>query len=249
MMSTKAGEFRELPWRCESVWVSCRLVAVVVAGPGCPLELVLPADTVVVGVDGGVEVARGLGYEIDVAVGDFDSLSPVTLASLERSGARIERHPAAKDASDMELALEAALRFEPERIVVIGGNAGRLDHLAGGLLLLAADRYARVRVDAQFGEAAVHVVRVERILEGSPGELVSLFAVHGPALGVVTEGLRYPLRGETLAPGSSRGLSNVFDADRARVAVERGVLLAIRPSGSVLAESSDRRLPPPGSAS
>ena len=229
--------------------MSCRLVAVVVAGPGCPRELVLPADTVVVGGDGGVEIARGLGYEIDVAVGDFDSLSPVTLASLERSGTRIERHPAAKDASDLELALEAALRFEPERIVVIGGSAGRLDHLAGGLLLLAADRYAGVRVDAQFGEAAVHVVRAERILEGSPGELVSLFALHGPALGVVTEGLRYPLRGETLAPGSSRGLSNVFDTDRARVAVELGVLLAIRPSGSVVAGSSDRRRPRRGSAS
>ena len=156
--------------------VSCRLVAVFVAGPGRPLGFVLPSDAVVVGVDGGVELAHELGYTIDLAVGDFDSLSPTALAVLEGSGTLIERHPVAKDASDLELALEVALRFEPERIIVFGGSAGRLDHLAGGLLLLAAERYAGVEVDAQLGEAAVHVIHGERLLVGSPGELVSLFA-------------------------------------------------------------------------
>ena len=48
---------------------------------------------------------------------------------------------------------------------------------------------------------------------GEPGELVSLLAVNGPAEGVTTEGLAYPLRGETLEPGSTRGVSNVFAAE------------------------------------
>ena len=55
-------------------------------------------------------------------------------------------------------------------------------------------------------------------LSGRVGELVSLFALHGPAHGVVTDGLVYPLHGETLEPGSSRGVSNVFAATEARVA-------------------------------
>ena len=62
------------------------------------------------------------------------------------------------------------------------------------------------------------MIRGERTLVGEPGELISLFAVHGPASGVVTEGLVYPLRGETLEPGSSRGVSNVFAAREARIA-------------------------------
>jgi thiamine pyrophosphokinase len=60
--------------------------------------------------------------------------------------------------------------------------------------------------------------------------LISLFAVHGPAEGVATEGLVYPLHGETLAPGSSRGVSNEFAAAEARIELEQGVLLAVRPS-------------------
>ena len=38
-----------------------------------------------------------------------------------------------------------------------------------------------------------------------------------------------PLAGETLEPGSSRGISNVFAQAEARVSLEHGVLLAIRP--------------------
>ena len=73
------------------------------------------------------------------------------------------------------------------------------------------------------------MIRRTRTLAGTPGELLSLHALHGAANGVTTEGLEYPLAGETLEPGSSRGVSNVFAASEARVAVESGVLLAVRP--------------------
>jgi thiamine pyrophosphokinase len=53
--------------------------------------------------------------------------------------------------------------------------------------------------------------------------------VHGPALGVVTGGLLYPLAGEDLPPGTSRGVSNVLGADRATVSLTGGVLLAVQP--------------------
>jgi len=97
-----------------------------------------------------------------------------------------------------------------------------------------------VTVDAQLGAAAVHVVRGERVLPGTIGEVVSLFAVHGPAVGVATDGLAFPLQGETLLPGSTRGLSNLFTAAEARVCVERGALLAVRPTGSASAGSRRR---------
>ena len=204
-------------------------VVVVAGGPGPPAGVALPEGAVVIAADSGAD----LGFAVDLAVGDFDSISVETLARLEH----VERHPTAKDASDLELALAAALRLEPERILVIGSGGGRLDHLFGGMLLLAAEAYAGVQVDAQLGVAAVHVVRGERVLVGETGELVSLFALHGRAAGVVTEGLVYPLRGESLEPGSSRGLSNIFAAPEARISLERGVLVAVRPGGSATAGS------------
>jgi len=204
-------------------------VVVFTAGVGPTPIVAVPAGAVVLAADAGAEVALGLGVTVDVLVGDLDSINPESLAALERSGARIERYPQEKDATDLALALDEAMRLSPRRILVVGAAGGRLDHLFGELLLLGAEDYADVEIDALLGASTIHVVRRERSLVGVPGELVSLQALHGPAIGVTTEGLVYPLCGETLPPGSSRGVSNVFAAEEARIGLERGVVLAIRP--------------------
>ncbi len=208
--------------------------AVVVAGgaPGpTPIQPDFGEGTLVVAADGGVDRALALGLHVDVAIGDFDSVTAAGLAAVERAGARAERHPAAKDATDLELALETALAAAPARILVVGSESGRLDHVLSSLLLIADPRYAGAEVDALLGGAQVHVIHGSRTLAGAPGELVSLLAVHGPAEGVSTSGLVYRLTRETLAPGTSRGVSNVFAAAEAQVSLDRGVLLAIRPGG------------------
>jgi thiamine pyrophosphokinase len=205
---------------------------VVFAGGSAPTAralAALPVGAPVIAADRGAEYALAHGLRVELAVGDFDSITPAGLAALERSGARVDRHPPAKELTDLELALSAALAFEPRRILVIGGTGGRLDHLLGELLLFASEPYAAVEVDALLGRATVNVVRVDRSLAGRAGQIVTLLAAHGPAVGVRTEGLVYPLRDETLAPGSSRGVSNVFESDVARVTLEAGVLLVVRP--------------------
>ena len=207
-------------------------VIVVVAGgdpPDPESALAVPLGARVIAADRGLEHALALGLDVEIAVGDFDSASPEAVARAEASGARIERHPAEKDATDLELALDTALALGPKRILVLAGDGGRLDHLLSTLLLLGSSRYETAEIDAFVGGARAHVIRREREIQGERGELVSLLAVHGPAEGVRTEGLAYPLAGETLEPGSSRGVSNVFAANTARISLDRGVLLAIRP--------------------
>ncbi len=201
---------------------------VVVAGGSPPSSRALeaiPAGAPVVAADGGADHALAVGLEVELAIGDFDSATPEAL----ESAGRTERHPVDKDATDLELALRAALAWQPRRILVVGGIEGRLDHLLGELLVLGAEELAGVEVDAVLGDALVHVIRDERVLSGTEGELISLFALNGPAMGIETDGLAYPLRGESLVPGSSRGVSNVFAAREARISLERGLLLAVRP--------------------
>lgn len=207
-------------------------MVVVVAGgeaPDADSVRAVPPGVPVIAADGGLEHARALGLEVVLAVGDFDSASPDAVAAAEEAGARIERHPAEKDATDLELALDAALELGPTRVLVLVGIGDRLDHLLSVFLLLGSPRYAGVELDAHIGPARAHVVRAERTLSGTHGEVLSLFALHGPARGVRTSGLVYPLDGETLEPGSSRGVSNVFAGRTASISVELGVLLAVRP--------------------
>jgi thiamine pyrophosphokinase len=205
-------------------------VVVVASGPGP--SVTVPGASTVIAADGGLDRATALGLDVDVVIGDLDSVSAGALAAAEAAGARIVRHPEAKDATDLELALDEAVRLGAGRVLVIASAEGRLDHLVGSLLLLGAEAYAAIELDAIVGDALVHVVRGERALRGSPGELLSLVAVGGPATGVVTSGLDFPLISETLRPGTSRGISNVFTGTEARVALDAGVLLAIRPGAA-----------------
>ncbi len=210
-------------------------VLVVVAGGPAPdpsAALAVPLGARVIAADGGLEHAVALGLDVAVAVGDFDSVSPDALATAEAVGVRVERHPAEKDATDLELALDAAVALGARRVVVLAGDGGeRLDHLVAALLLLASPRYESVELDAMIGTTSVHVVRDHRALAGEPGDLVTLLAVNGPAHGVTTTGLAYPLCAETLEPGSSRGVSNVLAGGQATVSVEHGVLLVLGPGG------------------
>jgi thiamine pyrophosphokinase len=211
----------------------------------------IPEAAPVVGADRGAAHALALGLPVTLAVGDFDSVSSGELEALERSGARLERHPPAKDATDLELALDAAARLGPRRILVVGSPSGRLDHLLGELLLLGAEPYRAIELDALYGRARVHLIRGQRRLTGEPGELVSLFALHGDARGVTTEGLAYPLARARLPAGATLGVSNIFSAVEARIALDSGVIAAVRPGqrATRAALRSASRSSPEGSGS
>jgi thiamine pyrophosphokinase len=188
----------------------------------------LPHGALIVAADSGLDLARRLGVAADLVVGDFDSADPAGLEAAVAAGARLERHPADKDATDLELALDAVLRLGRSPVRILGGAGwDRLDHLVANVLLLASPRYAPLRLRWTVKGAELAPVHGRLEIAGTPGDLVTLLAVGGPATGVTTTGLRWPLRGETLAPSSTRGVSNELAAASASVAVETGVLVAI----------------------
>jgi thiamine pyrophosphokinase len=187
----------------------------------------------VIAADGGALHASRLGRRPDRVVGDLVSLDPAALSVLEADRIPIDRAPTGKDESDTELAVLAAVARGATRVTVVGAFGGpRLDHAFANVWLLAhpvlagrdarlLDATARVRLlSASEGGA-------EALLDGRPGDLVTLLPFAGPADGIVTDGLGYPLRGESLVPGPARGLSNVRLADRAVVRLTAGRLLII----------------------
>jgi thiamine pyrophosphokinase len=188
----------------------------------------MPGDAWVVAADSGLDRARVLGLRVDHVVGDMDSVSPAALAAATAAGIA-ERHPEDKDATDLDLAVDAALAARPGRLVVIGSGGGRLDHLLAMVSLLTSPRLAGVAVEAALGAARIVVVRSRSRLWAAPGELVSLLAVGGPATGVTTEGLLYPLADDDLPAGSSRGVSNEMVEAPATVGLRAGLLVAVLP--------------------
>ncbi|MFQ5948989.1 MAG: thiamine diphosphokinase, partial [Acidimicrobiia bacterium] len=157
----------------------------------------------------------------------LDSVTPEALQAAVASGARVERHPVDKDATDLELALEAALTAGVGRVIVVGGSGGRMDHFLANALLLASPRFAALRPEWWTDGTRVVAIHDSADFSGRVGDLLTLLAVGGAATGVSSEGLKWPLRADTLQPGSTRGVSNEFTGESARVSVDSGVLLGV----------------------
>jgi len=196
---------------------------------------VLPSDRDVIGekdfvvaADGGALALERWKFMPHLVVGDMDSLGDPGVERFERKGIPVKKFPATKDESDLELAVAQAIAAGATEIVLLGALGGeRLDHETANLLLLADPDYDGVRIEARRGALRVRAVggKGSLALAGPVEALVTLIPVNGDAEGVTTEGLRYPLRDETLRFGRARGLSNEVDSLPATVTVRKGSLL------------------------
>jgi len=190
------------------------------------LPLIDGADQVIAA-DGGANWLATQGRVPNVLIGDLDSVHPDTLRALALGDCRLVRRPLEKDETDTELALYEALALGARRITLLGAWGGRMDHALANVLLLALPQLASIQVALFDGRSYARVFRQELVLQGEAGDLLSLLPLGGEERGVLTEGLLYPLRDETLTFGPARGVSNAFTGPTARVTLRAGLLLAV----------------------
>lgn len=210
--------------------------AVIVAdGDHAPADRGLLADAeLIIAADGGTGWLDAQGVAPHVVVGDLDSADPALIDRMAAARVTIERHPIGKDASDLELGVEAATRVGADEIVVLGAVGGALDHLLANVLLLGSEALAGRSIRLVHGSTSARLLTgpAEAQLDGPAGARVSLLALGPAAEGVTTRGLRWRLAADRLEPGSSRGLANVVDALPAGVSLVGGRLLVIEFAGS-----------------
>jgi thiamine pyrophosphokinase len=186
----------------------------------------------VIAADGGYLHAENLGLEVNMLIGDLDSVSPEDRSAFETQGVTMMSFPEAKDETDLELALTYAFRSGAEDIVLIGTLGGRLDMSIANLLLLTHPQIAPIRVEVWSDHQTAWVIRPPGgELVGEDGDTVSLIPIAGDVFGVSTKNLVYALSDAKLVSGEARGVSNVMTAKAAYVEVERGTLLVVHTPG------------------
>jgi len=212
---------------------SAACVWVLASGPTQDIEGYLtrltPADKVVAA-NGGTALAARLGLVPDLVMGDLDSATPSSLADLEARGVEVRRYDHnTKWETDTELAVLAALAWRPRRIILLGATGGRLDHSLANVLLLTHPRLQAVDLRLVEGGQEIFLAKpgAWNRLHADVGDTVSLLPVGEDVEGVRTEGLDFPLVGETLLKGRGRGVSNRVAAAGAQVWLDRGQLLVV----------------------
>jgi len=175
----------------------------------------LPDDFIICA-DGGANHARRMGLIPDKIIGDMDSIDDETLIWAKDNLVLMEIFPPEKDFTDSELCLMDIPSGVP--VLIILPLSGRFDHVLSNLMLagkLAGEGRSLTLTDGQTwvypvkGPASFSIDLHQWKSQEEKRELsVSLLPLFGPAQNVTTQGLYYPLKNQTLIPGSSFSVSN-----------------------------------------
>ena len=186
----------------------------------------------IIAADAGLNALHKLGIKPDILLGDFDSVDDeiLDLYTGDKS-IFLEQFPSHKDYTDMELAMDLALREYADDIVIFGATGTRMDHVLGsiGSLHTALKTGVRARiVDANNVIEMIGPGRYELKKSEMFGKYVSLLPYTKKVSGVTLKGFVYNLDDAKLKRGSSLGVSNEIEKDEASIEFSDGILIFIQ---------------------
>ena len=184
----------------------------------------------IIAVDRGAEFFLESHFFPGYIVGDFDSIAPGILETLQQKHqTKIERHSSIKDETDTELAMRLAMSLGADYIEIYGATGTRMDHVLGNIQLLkmALDQWVHCHIIDENNR--ISMIRESATIRKDQqyGEYVSLIPFTSCVKGLTLKGMKYPLNRYTLTCGLARGVSNEIVDAVAEIELEEGILLVI----------------------
>ena len=102
----------------------------------------------IVGVDHGALFLVQNNMPIDLAIGDFDSVTDKEFDQIEKFAKVTKKYRTRKDYTDLYLAIEEVLEMDFHKIIIYGAIGGRFDHSYANLSLLRLGSISIVTEDA-----------------------------------------------------------------------------------------------------
>lgn len=178
----------------------------------------------VIAADSGMAHASALGLVPELWVGDFDSAGK----ALEEAYRDTPRHvfPAAKDATDGEIAIDESIKRSATEIILVGAFGGQFDHaLAHATQLIGlAERGIKAFATSGSEEAwpLLGSLSLWQIAKGTRVSIVGLTELKAISI----TGVRWPLTKRDVSMGSTLTLSNEATGD-VSINLEQGRALVL----------------------
>jgi len=183
----------------------------------------------VIGADRGALWLIQQGIVPDIALGDFDSISQTEKGQVQRVSKKTIVFPKNKDATDLELAADEAIRHTPYAVYIYGALGKRFDHSVGATHVLSKLVSHNIYGEIVDNYNKINIVRRKLILtKDAAYPYVSVLPFSVAGVTVTLTGFAYSLTRTQLTSGISRGISNEITSDTAQITVHDGIALAIR---------------------
>ena len=173
----------------------------------------------IIAADKGYKTLKKADVEIDIAIGDFDSLGYVPEDVI------VKKLKAEKDDTDTMTAVRYALDKGAEEILILGGTGGRLDHTVANLQTLSFIAYhgALGKLIDETNEI-MGLIPGEYKFQNRAGHSLSTFSMTDEVSGLCESGVKYPLDNAVLTNKFPLGVSNEIVEDFAVISFKSGIL-------------------------
>lgn len=170
--------------------------------------------------DGGANKARAFNILPDFIIGDLDSITQKTRYYF--SSVPIV-HNSDQNSTDLEKALDHLLVNSFSSATIIGATGDRPDHTMSNFSILM--KYHRKLSLQFFDERCTAEIAHKKIrFKAEIGQQISVLPM-GRCTGIITQGLKFPLKNETLELGVREGTSNEAVKNIITITMKTGSLL------------------------
>jgi thiamine pyrophosphokinase len=183
----------------------------------------------IIAADHGLMAADRLNIGPDYIVGDFDSVSASLLEKYENKSTPIKTFPREKDKTDTQIALELALMKHPTAIDLVGATGSRFDHVLANIHLLLLPLQLGITASILDANNKIYLKDKSFTIDKNNqyGQFVSLLPFSERVSGLTLKGFKYPLDHIIYPAGSSLGISNEIELEKANVEFTEGILIVI----------------------
>lgn len=172
----------------------------------------------IIGVDKGVIFCKNNNITMDLAVGDFDSISEEDFANIKAK--KILKLNPIKDQTDTMKAVEYCKNFD--EIIILGGIQGkRIEHFYANLLLL--DKYPNLKIK---DENSFIFTADKNIIINNDYKYLSIFSITDESI-ITLKGMKYQLTNYLLKRIDPLCISNELNNQYGEVIITKGKLLII----------------------
>ncbi|WP_172355721.1 thiamine diphosphokinase [Pseudolactococcus insecticola] len=191
------------------------------------------SDSYFVGVDRGAFRLMTAGFPVDLAIGDFDSLTADELGLVKDYAGKWYQAPAEKDDTDLELAVLTATEqvSEIREIIIFGGLGGRFDHEIQIFYLPLQARFASLAQKIVLMNETNHIsFRGEgtHVLTKIPEMTYLAFASLTAVSGFFISDAKYPLSKTDFPKNFSLSSNEFLDNKPVTIGLEKGIVAVIQ---------------------
>ena len=175
--------------------------------------------------DGAAKHAVRLGILPNMLIGDMDSIDEDDRKTLIAGGAKEVRLKPDKDETDTQAACSVAMELGAQKLVMLGGLGGRMDHSLGNIQCLWMLHLEGVESRIESGKEVAYIVTDSFQFARYPGRTFSLIPLLPQTEVFRMTGVKYPLAHTPLLFGSTLGISNVVQQADAQITMQSGTAL------------------------